>query len=312
MEVQSWEENKVKQVVEVTVACPSPGETEALLDALAVSLQLNRVNEVTIGCELNIDRFMIENGWLKPDKNTIELDDGRVFNIVYLSLSSKLYIPRQATFKLKSEWTSIGMSDHIGPVNINMHGGTFKANRLTDLKANFSSTQLEITHLKRGDLQLQAIRGSLGTVERLELSSSISTIEIGKVDTLIAENLLSDNIQLGEAGRLQLDDARFAELGIRSLTQSANLNGRNTNLSLTGGEFQELTMDNELAVVDVQLNSKVCYLLEVVANAPEKITLPAGIKLLEQNGQRKIYRIGTGDSPRTLKLNCQGCEIKIE
>lgn len=310
--VQSWEEDKVKQVVEVTAACATPAKTKALLDALRVSLHLNVLNEVEIGCELNIDRFMIENGWFRADNNTVELDDGQVFQIEYLALASVLYIPRQATFRLKSEWTIIEMGEHLGPVEVSMHGGQFRAKELASLEADFSSTQVQIGKVGEGELLLRAVQCELGIVDRLELSSSISTIEIGQADTLIVENLLSDELQVADAAMLLVDNARFSELGIESLGQLAKLNGRNTNFRLRGGPYEELLVDNELANVELQLNTRFNYRLELETGEQGKLILPSQALLVTEEGRRKIYSIGTGTDQRILKLNCQECEIRID
>lgn len=121
LKIDTWDKNKIRQETIITVNTDSEKEAEKLLDALKMDLAKQLKNKVQIDCNMNIESFSLKNGWFRSDDCKIVLEDGQSYPISYLSIETKLTIPKSSNLSLSSNKNcTILLGDLEGNLNLDL------------------------------------------------------------------------------------------------------------------------------------------------------------------------------------------------
>ncbi len=312
-EIFTWDKNKVKQSTRVTLECETESQTKELLSALEVELRANAADQVLVDCKLNIDRFMIENGWFRADDNSVVLSNGKEYKIKYLELSTTLYVPRKSQLDLDTEEVFLSLGDHEGRLDLRMNQGTFTANKLNELKGSLKSVTLEIKELSKGELRAKGSKISINRADELILESSLSTLDFQDIGKLIFNKSLSDKLSCGQVKLFFVEEALYTSFDLINLKEATELNLRNCDLTIANihKETSKILIKNQNATVKLGIQNLSSYLL--VNSQADKATfqLPESLLKIEEIGKEKTYASGAQPYQTRIDIDCSLCKVTL-
>ena len=312
-EIFTWDEKKVKQSTKVTLECETQSQTKDLLSALEVELRANAAGQVLVDCELNIDRFMIKNGWFRSDDNSIQLSNGKEYKIKYLELSTSLYVPRKSQLNLDTEVAFLSLGDHAGSLDLRMNQGTFTANKLNELKGQLKSATLEIKDLGKGDLTAKGSKISINRADELILETSLSTLDFQDIGKLIFNKSLSDKMSCGQTKLFFVEEALYTSFDLVNLKEVTELNLRNCDLTIANihKEASKIRIKNQNATMKLGIQNLRSYLL--VNSQADKATfqLPESLLKIEEVGKEKTYAFGAQPYQTRIDIDCSLCKVSL-
>lgn len=311
--VDSWQHQRVKQVVTITLEADTPEQTKALGSALKPELHLDPAKQVIINCSLNIDQFTLNNGWFRKDKNSITLTDGRTFTVKYLEIRNHLYVPATSPLLLDLDQTSITLGDHQGNIELRLKQGGFSAACLQRLTADVTDAEVRIDAIRKARLTLTNSQVTLAETEELSLNSSLSVLQIDSVGQLQIGETLSDDFTFGHVNSGLIRESIFSDIVIHRLQSALHFSGKGSTLSVLGvadslREFKAFSQDGSVQFPLQGLPAASLHCGDVNRNSfqfPKKLPIP------EAKGNSITYQWGAPNQATKISLSGQRCVFRL-
>lgn len=312
--IHSWDQSEVKVVVKIEVQGYETAKTTAFLDALRLEVDEAIGPYLSVKFDLNLDRVYVQNGWFQEDFTKFFLQDGSGHLLEYLKLSAELYVPKAAPLVINGELSFLNFDEHDGPIETHLVGGQIKANSLSSLDGVLESADLAITSLDKAKLDLTESNCTIGESTELKLTSSISKIKVGNVETLIIDETLSDGYEVSSVDYLMIDRARFTDISTENIINAADIYALNSRLQLgqLQSAFDKLQLQNRQGELQLDVGELPAYRLELLNDEDSTIQLPPGAELMTKGSVENVYLFGSGEREARLRINCRQCEIEIK
>jgi len=311
LELNTWDEDQVKQEVEVSLETETPAQAAALRRALHPVLALAPGNVLSLNCELNIAQFLVNNGWFREDRNSITLTDGRVFPIKYLEIRNRFFIPKTARLDLELTRTNLILGDHSGAIKLQQSFGRVTGGCFRELTAQLTDAVVHLDDIEEANLTLSNSELRLSQVGRLNLSSSLSNIETDSIGHLFLNKSVSDHMSFHQVGIGNAAAVFFSTLTIGKLQQGWQLSGKRANLSVreVNEGLHSFQVDNQDGSVRFPLSDLSGYQLWCEAPTKNSYQLPTLLAGLPTHKTTAYYESGTTDSPSIIRLGGQRSEF---
>lgn len=213
-----------------------------------------------------------------------------------VNVDYELSVPRRAHISITNKFGDVYLGDRNGKLKVDLTHGDLRASSVSgfaDISVGFG--RATIKQLKTAKIVLRGAALKLESVQKLELASSTSDIDIGKVDNLILDT--RNDILRFESINTASGKAYFTDLRIDALVNSANLDVFYGGLVITQIDDKmskiKITAKSANLALTFGLNSTFTYTL--IGNE-DKIFLPAEFsnltKSIDNVDNRKVNLTG--------------------
>ncbi len=314
LKINTWQQNKVKQVVEVILECENKTQNQNLLSALKIELKKNAAGQIIIDSEMNIQHFKIYNSFFGKDDNSVILTNGKTYKIKYLELATSLFIPKKSNLVLNTKGTTINLDNHKGTINLTMDKGNLIAKKMNVLTANLKNVDTKIQKTTNAKMVLKNVSLILNEASKLELKSAISSINIRKLNTLIINESINDQFIIDTVNDILVTKSLFSDYKISSINNTIEVNAKNSDITVNSFDKKVTSIDiqNQNASIKLVLKNLDNYTLSFNDKTQNSYHLPNKLKALSPSSNQLLYAYGTKPSKTKIIVKGKHCDVKIE
>lgn len=312
--LNTWDKQSIKHVSTITLSCKTTEQENELIEALTIDLTENAAGVVEIDCELNIDKFQVENGWFIDENNHIILDNGKVYPINYLSISTTLYLPVNSQVAITAEETDIVFGRHEGSLQLNATGGSFTAPGINDFKGSIKFVDVSIEHIKNAVLELQNSSLKANVVDQLHLESASSTIEVDYIEELDIHKSTNDQLHLESVNSISVHNSVFSNYHLGRCCESLEmtLKSGDVDIKKLAPSLKYAVIKNINAKMLIDAGGLESYSLVVNSFNQSKFVLPDNLVLIKSEGQTRTYTSGLYPKKNMVQIDCIHCDVRIK
>ena len=314
LKINTWQQNKVKQVVEVILECENKTQNQNLLSTLKIELKKNAAGQIIIDSEMNIQHFKIYNSFFGKDDNAVILTNGKTYKIKYLELATSLFIPEKSNLILNTQGTTINLDNHKGTINLTMDKGNLIAKKMNALTANLKNVNAKIHQITNATMSLKNVTLTLNEVSELELKSAISSINIRKLNTLLINESINDQFTIDTVNNILVTKSFFSDYKISSVNNTIEVNAKNSDITVNSFDKKVTSIDiqNQNALVQLGLKNLDNYKLALNNKTQNRYYLPDKIKELHPTLNQLQYAVGTAPYATNISFKCKHCDVTIK
>lgn len=312
--INTWDKKAIKQVSTLSFSCKTTAQEKQLKEALAINLVENAAGTVEVDCELNIDKFQLENGWFTTENNHIILDNGKVYPINYLSISTMLYLPSNGQVTIDSEENDIVVDRLEGELEIDVVGGSLTAKEISKLKGNISFAEINVEQIGSATLELQNTKLKANSIHQLKLESAISKVEIKTIEKLEVTKSLNDHFYLETVQAIKVTNSIYSNYNLASCNESLEmtLKGGDVDIKNYGPLLKFAIIKNRNAKIQIDLESLESYSLTINSFDQSKYSLPNNFVLIKTEDEANYYKLGSNPEQTIMQIDCIHCEVTMK
>jgi hypothetical protein len=255
---------------------------------------------------------------------------GKTFTITGLGLvqphSAKekaiLYIPQNATIKIKSQYGNIIISSNVADINLDITNANVYAADAGNVKLDSKLSNIDFGNINRADIKLEQGRFSAKNINDLHIDSKSASVEVDSVKTI---TLQSDNDDYDIQAVDELNGKKdFGNLTIGSLGINFDLQGTNADIKLrnvvTTCEF--INIEDQFADLRLSIKNLKNAALDFDGKYSTVYTLADKVPVIdittknnstsEENPIRFKSKIGNiKDKHTVLQIKCPNCIVDL-
>lgn len=341
-QVFTWEENKIRQIVQIGIVPDedTPDEAQKLMDKLKIRLTHHADGSIPIDDNLNIAKFGFVNGFFKRNTNTVTLENGEKFRVKSLTIASQIYIPEESNLNLNIELVGAKIGDIKGKLYLNCQGGSIQGGHIKEMKASFIYAKVNFKRIDSAWMNTQFAKISAEKVDYLEIGtedlieeldldprrerasrsalwgtnslSTTSTYRLNSLGTLDIVETVNDKFFLGSVEALKSQNSTFSNYEIDKLGKDLNLRSKNGDLTIKSVSqgFNSLKLENSISTIVIGLEKTEDYRIELFRNNYTEYEFPEELSSLRESYQ-KPYLKGDKTKAGKITLGCESCKITI-
>ena len=336
LEIETWEKNVVRQETKVTIKGKSKQEEIELMDKLQLSLKEKASKRVVIDCNLNISKFKMVNGFFRAEECELVLSNGKSYQVEYLELETKLFIPKASDLVLKGyNYSTIRLGELEGNVDLDLQYAEVYGTSVLKLKANLGwcynvmfdkvafadisafNSYIKINSLGGAGIGMQSLKGAnlLTDLYNKTSNSSQTKYEFGVVGLLEIFSSANDEFIIGELGFLNMKNTNYSTVKANRLNDSMIIDANSTDIQIDKvvKNFTTIDVQNRLSEIRMVFEEGASYTIEVDEMSyfefdPDKSVM----KLKNRGTEGKVYyQKGMKGEGGKITLNCDKCKFDI-
>jgi len=311
LSIKTWNQNAIKQQSKVTFQCETREQEEKLKKALSIKLLETISGRVEVNCELNIDKFQVENSWFKDESNHIILDDGTTYPLKFLSISNTLYIPISSQVDISSNENDITLDRHHGKITITASGGSLIAREIDDLSADIKFAEIFVDQLGETNLTLQNSHIKSQSIHRLSLESATSLLEVDSIENLDITESVNDKFTVQNVKSIKVNNSLFSTYAFYSCTQNLEMFLKNCDVDIQnfGPALEYAYIKNANANMHLGTRKLQSYNLTLASFEKSTFSLPKNLNLASSDDSDKTYTVGEFSDRVKLNIDCTFCDV---
>lgn len=255
---------------------------------------------------------------------------GNTFTVTSLGLtlphSAKekaiLYIPKNATIKIKSQYGNIIISSNVSDINLDITNANVYAADADNVKLDSKFSNIDFGNINRADIKLEQGRFSSKNINNLHVDSKSASVEVDSVKTITLQSD-NDDYDLQAVGELN-GKKDFGNLTIGSLGINFDLEGTNADIKLrniaTTCEF--INIEDQFANLRLSIKNLKNAALDFDGKYSTVYTLADKVPVIdtttknnptnEENPIRFKSEIGNvRDKHTVLQIKCPNCIVDL-
>ena len=314
LKINTWQYDKIKQVVEIKLECENQTQAQSLFNALKIQLKEDAAGQVIVNCEMNIQQFKIYNSFFGDDDNKVILTDGKEYKVKYLELTTTLFIPESSKLILNTQRSNINVGSHNGEIDLEMKRGSFIAKRVNRLTANLETVKVDIEQLLSGKLIVKNSILKFLEADELHMKSSLSTVSIAKSNTLVINRSLNDKYIINNVNDVMVEESLFSEYKISMVNGTLEMKTKNNDIVVDGfsKNASRVFVKNRNGVVQLGLESLGSYKLTCNWVTQNTYELPSGLDRLVFTQNQGQYASGNKPYQAQVDIECKQCDILVK
>ena len=336
LEVVTWDKNIVRQEVSIKVNTDTQSDFEKIESSLLVNLEEAPDKLVKVDCNMNIAIFRLRNGFFMQDKSWLELDNGTILYLNNLEISTKLYIPKTANFKLEGEYVDLKIGDLRGNLIANIDDGSIQAKDIERLELHAISSDINLGKVQTALINSRSCKISANHIGQLTIddkpvriigdphfdldmddanSSALNKYNLNRIENLEIISSENDHFTINSIDTMRVSNSIFSNYIINYLEAELNINAKSGDLTVVniGQDFRFISINNEISTVKLGVNHLSNYLLAIHKDEQSKYRAPKGANLVaERSGWKNEYQKGDRQNTGNIEINCVKCKLIFE
>ncbi len=332
--IETWDKNTIKQETIISIKTESDDTSKKLMKQLKINLKNGPDNRIVIDNNVNISSFHMKNSFFKSDDCKIQLDNGEMHTIEYISIETRLSIPKSCNLAIKgNKECIIRIGELEGNIDLELKYAEVYGRSVKNLRASFRScyavhfSKVNIADISSSNSNMVIQKAGLVKIGNQPLNdacnlphvtskrshSAQSKYIFGSVENLSVSDSTNDDFNINQVLNLKVKKTSYTDFKIDLLTQSLNAEAKSSDLIIANisNQFSEINIKNSLSTIDLSFNEDANYLLQVDQNNyVEGNHLLSNPKKVE-NG-KNIFQVGESGKGGNIFLKCDRCKFNIQ
>lgn len=312
-QINTWEDKKIKQVVEVKLLMADQAKGKELLEKLNVIPKEHATGNLEVDCSLNIKHFKIVNGFLRKDRSTIELNDGSIYPILKLEIKASVTVPKTNTLKVNLKYMNTTIQEHEGKIQGEITGGTLEAKKLQFLNAKFNLVTIYIDEITEFRVMSTQSKFNLGKVRKMMTMSSLSKYNIQKVDTLLISHSETEKYTIRTVKRIVSSGSTFTDFHIDKVQDFLDIRAGSGDIFIDhiSSGFRRVALSNHFSTIRLGLQNNENYIITNYKNLFTSYKYPDGLVPIKYKQQQltKSLLMGNKDKAGQIEIQCESCKV---
>jgi len=334
LDIETWDKNIIKQETSVTIKAATNEAAKMVMEQLQLELKKGSDKRIVVDCNLNIDRFIMKNGFFRTDNCEIELDNGRTYTIEYLELETRLSIPKSINVALiGNKHSTIRLGELDGDLDLELKYAEVFGTNVRNLRASLrscynvffneveaadissSNSYVKIDEVKSIKIGDQSLNDACDLPHlRSQRSNSAQTkYQLGTVKVLSVNDSANDEIIIDEVEEMNVKNTSYTNFQIYRLTTSLLFNAKSSDLIISkiSKNFSQIEINNSLSTIDLTVDKGANYTLNLDRNNYIE-GFNNNLTKVEQNENGKdVYKVGEGGEGGLISLSCDRCKFYL-
>lgn len=316
MAIHTWNQNKVKQVVEITVDPVDSTKARELVKEFNFEIKTTLLGNIDLTYDLGIKQMgELTDGRIKTKKGeqTIVLDNGRIYTVKKLNVSIVLYIPRNNELVLKGRFSNISLDNLSNKVTLNLNGVTLKANDVKDLELDASFSKIWFSSVNNAVFETRNCEINANGLEKTEIESSFSKFNITKAGNLKIQSSTSDTYTIREIEVISGQNTSFTNYTIGELKKSMNISSQNGDIVIENlsTAFSQIDISNTFSTIKIGTLNTDGFILNANTEFTE-FNFEKDIKLLMTKDDIKTFYKGSKSAKQEINIECKSCNVNLK
>ncbi len=311
-QINTWEEKKVKQSIEIKLETSDPSEGPELLAKLNPLLKENAAGRVDVSCNLNIQKFLLANGFFRRDRSTLYMKDGSNYEIKKLEIAATLYVPKTNFLELNVIHMITNLGDHTGKVKAHISMGILNTGNLNDLEADLIFSTANLKEVNKISIDSKSSTFNIKQAATLKGRSEFSKFILGKIGQLELSYSGNDQFSIKEVKDFKVPESTFSNYNITTLLNSLEINAKSGDVlvgTIKEG-FDHISLTNTFSTINLGVEHTKNYIIKAHDNIFTSYDYPDG--LLTQKGDKKtrsVFLMGDQSKAGIIKIKCESCKV---
>lgn len=316
IEIHTWNQNKVKQVIELTIEPIDTTKLKELINELkSVDIKSNSKGNIELPYNLNIEkRGVINDKKIKTRKGeyTIALKNGKIFTVKKFEISIVFYVPQNNELDLKSAFSNISLGNLSNKAKLNLSSVTLKANNINDLELEASFSKIWLSNVNNAVFNTSSCESNSINITKAEILSAFSKFNFTKVGNLNIQKSSSDIFTLSEIEVITSKNTVFTSFLIGELKDLMDISSKNGDITIdkVNQSFSQINISNVFSTITIGTLSCNAFILNTNTKFTE-FKLPDDLKLLKYNETVKSFYKGSKSSNQKITINCTSCNVNF-
>jgi len=315
LEIHTWEQEQIKQIVNIEITPVDPNEAKELLSQFDFEIQSTFLGNIELEYDLGIEKmgeFTDKKIKTKKGEITIVLKNGKVYTVKEFNVSIILYIPTNNELVLDSRFSAVSLGNLSNKVKLKLTNVILKANNIDQLELYASFSTVWFTSVNMASFETTNCEVNIGKLKVAKIESRFSKYNINTVQELNIDKAASDTYNILNVDEIYCDNASFTNFNIRELKYLMNISSRNGDIKIenVNEEFSQIDIDNSISTITIgTLNID-----EFVLNANVKYTkfnLSSNITPITEVGKETYYK-GSRMAKQKINIDCVSCNVIIK
>lgn len=336
LNIHTWDKQVLRQEVMINAHLEDNASAKALLTSLNIEFDEKANGSVLVDANMNFEKFIIENGFLKGDECFVVLANGGKHKINRLEIKTVLYIPKDANLTVEGKRNcTINLDDLEGDLELILSYAEIHGKSVNRLKGNLNycynaifedvnsaeinaiNSYIKMASVNHLDVGKQKIsnRCLAPSMQKLKKSNSFQNIfEIEEVGKMMIYESANDEINIKNAYMVDGLEAAFSKFQIEVLHDYFNLNAKNSEVKIFNVKknFKEINVSNTLGEIFLNIADDSSYQLRLPSENYLECDLDSKFKELPRNGDTdQYYSVGDSKDGSNIYINCDKCKFTI-
>jgi len=334
--IHTWDKQVVRQEVKFVADLEDNDAAKSLLTALSINFENNADGTLVIDANINIEKFLLKNGFLRDDEFTVILENGEQHKVNRLEIESTLYIPIDANLTVEgSRNVTLRLDDIEGDLELILSYAEVFGKSVNRLKGNFNycynavfdkvnyaeinaiNSNIKMKEVKELEVGKHKISNRCLAPSILKLKRSNSFQNVFSSDIVEKMNIYesaNDDFRITKVNKIDVIESAFCQFTIDELNESFNIASKNSEIKVleVSKGFEEIYMTNTLGEIYLNFEEDSNYKLRLPSENYMESNINQSIKEIESNNDKeKYYQVGTGNSGEVF-INCDRCMFTIK
>lgn len=309
--VNTWNKDSVKFKIKITAY----GKSDEAVDKLLERVSFDHTNSGRfLKFETIFDR---QSGSFKEFWNSLGDYSKVLINKNNLNIDFEIYLPEKSNMYIENKFGDIYINEYSGRSKIVLSQGDVKiSNQSGQLNLDLKFGNASIQNVNLAYLKLQIAEITIAKAEKLDISSSSSTININEVERLKI-NARNDKYFLRHISSLS-GEATFSTINIGDLKEEivGSTNYSDVNIESLNDDARLININSKATDMKLWLNPEKAYNIDLIAKE-ENLEIPLNWKSLNKyytDSKNKYIRISgqvEGENPVQINIDNQGGSLSI-
>ena len=184
LEIHTWEQEQIKQIVNIEITPVDPDEAKELLSQFDFEIQSTVLGNIELDYDLGIEKmgeFTDKKIKTKKGEITIVLKNGKVYTVKEFKVSIILYIPTNNELDLDSRFAAVSLGNFSNKVKLKLTNVILKANNIDELELDASFCTAWFTSVNKASFKTTNCEVNIEKLKEAKIESRFSKYYIKTV-----------------------------------------------------------------------------------------------------------------------------------
>jgi len=314
--INTWDKDVVKHVVKVSVVPEKQEEAQDFLNNLEVEVQESKNGKLEIGYGMFSNNCLnIKKTSSNGKKYTYTLSNGKKYKVKSMKITGEIYIPKTMNVEIDAFHSSVVVGDLDSQLSADSRSSDLKGGQVKYLNLKGKNGKAAFDKIGTATLDCTGTEFKTNDAGDMNISSSMTKFNIGKVDKLMISETANDEFTINSADQLISLKSTFTNYDIDELSSTMDMRSVSGDVTIeeVKSGFEYIDIHNGTSTVNLGVGATKNYMINAYDNLFTEYKYPEKVKLLKKDGKvKEVYLMGEENKAGKINIKCESCKINFK